>query len=80
MKVGKGWYLFLCEHDIIKRGDIFQPALHLTLGVYGIRPPLARYLYLFAQYFHCPELPGESMHNKPFLQPERQLQLTILQP
>ena len=66
MMVGKGWYLFLCEHDIIKRGNIFQPVFHLTLGMYGIHPPLARYLYLFAQYFHCPELPVSPCTINPF--------------
>ena len=49
MYVGRAWYLFSCDHDIIKirpeflqqKGNIFhvvQPTMHSTLSVYDICP------------------------------------------
>ena len=52
-KVGRAWYLFSCEHDIIRKWRNFQkktgsvlrivqPTTRSTLGVYNSCPPLAR--------------------------------------
>ena len=52
---GRAWYLFSCHHDVIKtvpkfmeqKGSvlhIIQPTSRSTLGVYDIRPSIARYV------------------------------------
>ena len=50
---GESLVSFLCKHDIIKIGPeqkgnilrVVQPTMSSTLGVYDIRPPIARYMY-----------------------------------
>ena len=52
---GRAWYLFSRDHDVIETGPQFleqkgsvshidQPTIRSTLGVYNIRPPIARYM------------------------------------
>ena len=54
-KVGRAWYLFSREHDVIGKWQKFseqtgcvscivQLSTHSALGVYDNRPPLARYM------------------------------------
>ena len=53
--VWRAWYLFSRDHDIIKIGPklleqkgnilhVIQSTLCSTLSVYGIQPPIARYV------------------------------------
>jgi len=52
-KVGRAWYLFSHEHDIINKWQKkknekanVQPTRHSILGVYDRHPLLARYVWL----------------------------------
>ena len=60
---GESLVSFLCKHDVMEIGlkhkgnilRVVQPTMRSTLGVYGIRPPIASKLPRYLRAFSCSE-------------------------
>ena len=80
-KLGRAWYLFSREHDVIDKwqkiqnkkkneiSHIVQPNMSSTLGVYDSRPLLARYVWYVIWYLSsscCFELQCTYIQLSPF--------------